>query len=193
MVSTTRSFEILVLPHLDAGYNLARWLLRDEAAAEDAVQEASLRAFRYLDSLRGSEARPWFLRIVRNACYTYLADKRGMPELTGMDESELDQLQWAADHLAPDPSELLGQSQQRQRIDADRARSRAASVRGTGSKANRRSGTRPSRHASSTRPNRTSADATPRNPSSRFGQSPRGRQRSKTSRRRRRSCADPSS
>ena len=46
-------FETLVLSHLDAAYNLARWLLRDDAAAEDAVQEASLRAFRYIDSLRG--------------------------------------------------------------------------------------------------------------------------------------------
>lgn len=117
-MSSARSFEILVLPHLDAGYNLARWLLRDESAAEDAVQEASLRAFRYLDSLRGDEARPWFLRIVRNACYTYLEEKRGMRELSGLDEDELENLQLASDHVAPDPSELLGQNQQRRRIDA---------------------------------------------------------------------------
>jgi RNA polymerase sigma factor (sigma-70 family) len=117
-VSSTRTFEILVLPHLDAGFNLARWLLRDEPAAEDAVQEASLRAFRYLDSLRGDQARPWFLRIVRNTCYTYLEEKRGMRERSGLDEDELDHLQIESDHLAPDPSELLGQQQQRLRIDS---------------------------------------------------------------------------
>ena len=51
-------FDVHVLPHLDAAYNLARWLLRNEQAAEDAVQEASMRAFRYIGSLRGDDARP---------------------------------------------------------------------------------------------------------------------------------------
>jgi RNA polymerase sigma factor (sigma-70 family) len=117
-VSAPRSFEILVLPHLDAGYNIARWLLRDEAAAEDAVQEAALRAFRFIDSLRGDEARPWFLRIVRNTCYTYLENRRGMQELSGFDEDELDNLQATTGHTALDPSELLGLNQQRRQIDA---------------------------------------------------------------------------
>ena len=49
-------FESLVLPHLDAAHNLARWLLRSEQAAEDAVQEASMRAFRYIETLRGDDA-----------------------------------------------------------------------------------------------------------------------------------------
>ena len=57
-------FEARVLPHLDAAYNLARWLLRNEQAAEDAVQEASMRAFRYIGSLRGDDPRPWLLGIV---------------------------------------------------------------------------------------------------------------------------------
>lgn len=65
-------FERLVLPHLDAAYSLAAWLLRDDAQAEDAVQEAYLRAFRFFDSLRGDEARPWLLGIVRNTCYSFL-------------------------------------------------------------------------------------------------------------------------
>jgi RNA polymerase sigma-70 factor (ECF subfamily) len=65
-------FERLVLPHLDAAYNLAVWLMRDEALAEEAVQEACLRAFRYFDSLRGEEARPWLLGIVRNTSLTLL-------------------------------------------------------------------------------------------------------------------------
>jgi RNA polymerase sigma-70 factor, ECF subfamily len=117
-VSTARSFETLVLPHLDAGYNLARWLLRDESAADDALQEASLRAFRGLGSLRGDEARPWLLRIVRNACYSYLEAQRSKRELSGLDSDALENLLAAADHLAPDPSEQLSRQQVRVSIDA---------------------------------------------------------------------------
>ena len=69
-------FEALVLPHLDAGYNLARWLVRDGGDAEDVVQEACLRALRYLAALRTGEARPWFLKIVRNTALTWLAANR---------------------------------------------------------------------------------------------------------------------
>jgi RNA polymerase sigma-70 factor (ECF subfamily) len=58
-----------MLPHLDSAYSLARWLTRNEELAEDAVQEAYLRAWRFFGSLRGDDARPWLLRIVRNACY----------------------------------------------------------------------------------------------------------------------------
>lgn len=65
-------FEQLVLIHMDAAYGLACWLTRDEAQAEDAVQEAYLRAFRYFGSFRGCDARPWLLGIVRNTCYTLL-------------------------------------------------------------------------------------------------------------------------
>jgi RNA polymerase sigma-70 factor, ECF subfamily len=61
------SFAAVVLPHLDAAYNLARWLMRDPAAAEDVVQEAVLRALTYFGSYRGVNARAWLLRIVRNA------------------------------------------------------------------------------------------------------------------------------
>ena len=63
------SFETVIVPHLDAGYRLARWLMRDEHDAEDAVQEASLRAFRYFRTFVGGDGRAWFLRIVRNTCY----------------------------------------------------------------------------------------------------------------------------
>ena len=71
-MSGPRRFESLVLPHLDAGYNLARWLLRDGHDAHDATQEACLRALRSIDRLRGDEARPWFLTIVRHACYDWM-------------------------------------------------------------------------------------------------------------------------
>jgi RNA polymerase sigma-70 factor (ECF subfamily) len=59
-------FEAQALPHLDAAYNLARWLARSPADAEDIVQDAMLRAFRAFDGFRGGDARPWLLAIVRN-------------------------------------------------------------------------------------------------------------------------------
>ncbi len=65
-------FEALVLPHLDAAYNLARWLVRREAEAEDLAQEAMLRAYRFFGGFRGGDARAWLLRIVRNVCYSWL-------------------------------------------------------------------------------------------------------------------------
>jgi len=68
-------FEQLVLPHLDAAYNLARWLTRNDHDAEDVAQDALLRAFRFADGLRG-EPRPWLLAIVRNACMSWLQANR---------------------------------------------------------------------------------------------------------------------
>ena len=62
------TFEEAVLPHLDAGRRLARWLIRNEDDAEDIVQEASLRAFRYFRTFTGGNGLAWFLRIVRNSC-----------------------------------------------------------------------------------------------------------------------------
>ena len=66
--ATSESFDEVVLPHLDAASRLARWLLRNDHDAEDAVQEASLRAFRYFRTFTGGNGRAWFLRIVRNTC-----------------------------------------------------------------------------------------------------------------------------
>ena len=57
-----RSFEEVVLPHLDAAFNYARWLTKNDADAEDVVQDASVRALRFFSSLRGEDARPWLLR-----------------------------------------------------------------------------------------------------------------------------------
>ena len=61
-----RRFEAQALPHLDTAYNLARWLARSSADADDIVQEAMLRAFRGFDGFRGTDAKPWLLTIVRN-------------------------------------------------------------------------------------------------------------------------------
>ncbi|AOI92467.1 RNA polymerase sigma factor [Burkholderia pseudomultivorans] len=63
-------FRALVLPHLDAAYNLARWLSGSAGDADDVVQEACVRALRFIDSCRGDNARPWLLTIVRHAWYT---------------------------------------------------------------------------------------------------------------------------
>jgi len=65
------TFEEAVLPHLDAGYRLARWLLRNDEDADDVVQEASLRAFRYFRTFVGGDSRAWFLTIVRNTCSSW--------------------------------------------------------------------------------------------------------------------------
>ncbi len=64
------------MPHLSSAYNLARWLTRNDHDAEDVVQEAFLRAYRYFDGLRGSEARPWLLAIVRHTCFTWMKANR---------------------------------------------------------------------------------------------------------------------
>jgi RNA polymerase sigma factor (sigma-70 family) len=67
-----------VLPHLDAAYNLARWLMRDAAATEDVVQEAMLRALTYFASFKGVNPRAWLLQIVRNAAYASASLDRGV-------------------------------------------------------------------------------------------------------------------
>ncbi len=69
-------FERQVLPHLDAAFSLARWLTRDAVQAEEAVQEAYLRALRFFGTFRGEDARPWILGVVRNACFSLLAREK---------------------------------------------------------------------------------------------------------------------
>jgi RNA polymerase sigma factor (sigma-70 family) len=69
-------FEQVVMPHLDAAYNLARWLVRNPQDAEDMVQEAYLRAFKFFGGFQGGDARAWLLKIVRNTSYTFLEKNR---------------------------------------------------------------------------------------------------------------------
>jgi RNA polymerase sigma-70 factor (ECF subfamily) len=107
-------FELLVLPHLDSAYNLARWLLRDEQDANDVAQEALLRAFRFFDQFRGMDARPWLLKIVRNTSFTWLQQRRAKNAVS-LDDDEEDQSQiqgaaassHAAQNVSADPEELL--------------------------------------------------------------------------------------
>lgn len=79
-------FERQVLPHLDAAYNLARFLMRNDQDAEDVVQEAALRAFRFFESFRGENSRAWFLSIVRNTAFTALKRNRMDEETVVFDE-----------------------------------------------------------------------------------------------------------
>lgn len=99
------------MPHLDAAYNLARWLTRNEADAEDVVQEAYLRAFKFFGGFHGSDGRSWLLAIVRNTSYTWLQNNR-FPELTVLVDDELHQVE--SKDLNPDA--LLQQSANRQMV-----------------------------------------------------------------------------
>ena len=79
-------FEQSILPHMNAAYNLARWLAGNDPDAQDIVQEAYLRAFKFLSGFRGGDSRSWLLRIVRNAFYDWL--KRNRREETGTEFDE---------------------------------------------------------------------------------------------------------
>ncbi len=99
------NFEQAVLPHLNAAYNLARWLTRNEQDAEDVVQEAYLRAFRFFAGFRGGDARAWLMKIVRNTCYTWLHANRPLQDATEFDENL-----FPPDSLALNPEEVVLQN-----------------------------------------------------------------------------------
>ena len=80
------SFEAMMLPHLDAAHNLARWLMRNEQDAQDVVQEAYLRAFKSFSGFHGSNGRAWLLTIVRNTSYTLLKKNRAADLTTTFEE-----------------------------------------------------------------------------------------------------------
>jgi RNA polymerase sigma-70 factor (ECF subfamily) len=99
------NFEQAVLPHLDAAYNLARWLMRNEQDAQDAVQEAYLRAFRFFPSFHGGDGRAWLMKIVRNSCYTWLQINRPL-----QDAAEFDENLFLSDSHVPNPEEVVLQN-----------------------------------------------------------------------------------
>jgi RNA polymerase sigma-70 factor (ECF subfamily) len=120
------SFETLMLPHLDAAYNLANWLLRNEDDARDVVQEAYLRAFKSFGGFHGSNGRPWLLTIVRNTAYSlikknqsghvttpfddeeYLVDRESVSPVTQLEQSEASKLvREAIDRLPDEFREVL--------------------------------------------------------------------------------------
>ena len=79
-------FDRCIVPHLDAAYNLARWMLAGSHDADDVVQDAFLRAFRAFDGFRGGDGKPWLLAIVRNVCYSFLRARKVEGEALEFDE-----------------------------------------------------------------------------------------------------------
>jgi RNA polymerase sigma-70 factor, ECF subfamily len=108
-----RRFEAQALPHLDAAYNLARWLSRSPADADDIVQDAMLRAFRAFDGFRGHDAKPWLLAIVRN-CWLSAGTASRRRGLTSLEDSMADE--------GPGPEEAAIQAGHQRRLDAMIAR-----------------------------------------------------------------------
>ena len=90
------------MPHLDAAYNLARWLTRNEHDAEDIVQDAFLRAFKFFESFRGGNSRSWLLAIVRNTAYTWF-EKNRRHEIGTMSDEAIESIQDGA----PNPEALV--------------------------------------------------------------------------------------
>jgi RNA polymerase sigma-70 factor (ECF subfamily) len=113
MTADRQRFEALALPHMDAAYNLARWLSHSSSEAEDIVQDAMLRAFRAFDGFRGESVKPWLLAIVRNCWRNRAADarRRGHAPLPAEDERPL-----AFD--GPDPEAEALRASDRRRLDA---------------------------------------------------------------------------
>jgi len=85
-------FEEVALPHLAAAYNLARWLIHNQQDAEDVVQEAYLRAFKFFSGYYGGDSRSWILTIVRNTCYTWLQQNRAL-QVTDSIDDKLDEIE----------------------------------------------------------------------------------------------------
>jgi RNA polymerase sigma-70 factor (ECF subfamily) len=106
------AFNETVLPHLDAAYNLARWLTRNDHDAEDVVQEASLRAFKYWKGFSGRDCRSWLLAIVRNTYYSWIRKRSVQPELT--EDGEIDDV----DEGIPSPETALLQNADREMLKA---------------------------------------------------------------------------
>jgi RNA polymerase sigma-70 factor (ECF subfamily) len=100
------TFEAMMLPHLDAAHNLAKWLLRNEQDVQDVVQEAFLRAFKSFGGFHGSNGRAWLLTIVRNTSYTLLKKNR-VADLTTPFDEEIH----ASGHESISPATILEQSE----------------------------------------------------------------------------------
>jgi RNA polymerase sigma-70 factor (ECF subfamily) len=101
-------FELAILPHLGAAYNLACWLTRNAHDADDVVQEAYLRAYQFFDSFKGGDGRAWLLRIVRNTCYTWLEKNRPAQPPPAFDET----IHGAGRVEAPDAALVAGEDRE---------------------------------------------------------------------------------
>jgi len=115
--SRVRRFEQIFVAHLDAAYDFARWLTRDERNAEDVVQEACLRAFNSLDGFHGDKGRAWLLAIVRNTYYTWFRRNRAQGVSLPFDEETLSANSYElADRASPDSIEQILQRQDARRL-----------------------------------------------------------------------------
>jgi RNA polymerase sigma-70 factor (ECF subfamily) len=108
-------FKEFVLPHLDAAYNLARWLVRNGTDAEDLVQEAYLRAWKGFSGFRGGDGRGWLLAIVRNTCYTWLRANRRQELAVEFDEGV--HSGFGEDSELPEAERLVAESAGRQTLE----------------------------------------------------------------------------
>ena len=114
MLADTQSarFEETILPHLDAAYNLARWLVRSGTDAEDLVQEAFLRAWRGFAGFRGGDGRSWLLTIVRNTSYTWLRENKRQSLAVEFNENL-----HSEDVNVPEPERLLAENYSRETLE----------------------------------------------------------------------------
>jgi RNA polymerase sigma-70 factor, ECF subfamily len=115
-----RRFESFFVPHLDAAYNFARWLTRDERNAEDVVQEACLRAFKFIDSFHGDDGRAWLLGIVRNTYYTWLKRNKVAMLAVPFDEESFDsgELEASGDRSSNPVDQLLQEKDAKRLVNA---------------------------------------------------------------------------
>jgi RNA polymerase sigma factor (sigma-70 family) len=111
-----KRFEQLFLPHLNAAHNLARWLLKDAATAQDVVQESCLRAFSSQYQFNGGNARAWLLKIVRNQCYTWLQKEAGKNTIHIDDETTMTDEDIAMLGHTETPEKLVTAMQNAQRL-----------------------------------------------------------------------------
>ena len=110
------NFERAVLPHLNAAYNLARWLTHNDADAEDVVQEAILRAFRYFEGFSGENPKAWLLSILRNTCFTWLSRNRPA-EMAPLDDALSDSVALADEGGVQTPERAILAADERGRLD----------------------------------------------------------------------------
>jgi RNA polymerase sigma factor (sigma-70 family) len=113
---TARRFETLVLPHMNSAFNVARWLTHNDQDAQDVVQEAYLRAFRFFGGFRGEDARAWLLSIVRNTFYTWHQQNRGHAAVTTEFEEDMHSLETSATDHDDGPEAMLIRSQSQKRV-----------------------------------------------------------------------------
>ncbi len=115
MSDRRRRFEAQALPHLDAAYNLARWLARPPLDADDIVQDAMLRAFRAFDTVRGEDVKPWLMSIVRNCFLTAAGKTKDKRNVAIPEDNEITDSALIAGQ--PDPERAVMQTQQSRQLD----------------------------------------------------------------------------